>query len=98
MILQLSGSCFDRLKRPLKEAGRIFGCVYDVQRDYFQKGKDSSAPVCGELPQRELLESDNLARFHHTQQTSTTTGLTTGPSSGIEQQIISSIKTFRKEN
>jgi hypothetical protein len=83
---------------PPQEAGRIFGCVYDVQRDYFQKGKDSSAPVCGELPLRELLESDNLARFHHTQQTSTTTGLTTGPSSGIEQQIISSIKTFRKEN
>jgi hypothetical protein len=36
--------------------------------------------------------------FHYTQQTSTTTGLTTGPIPGVEQQIISTIKTIRKKN
>jgi hypothetical protein len=66
---------------------------------YFQKRKDSSvlAAVC--IPQRELPEPDNLARFHHTQQTSTClAGLATGRLPGIEQQIISTIKTIRKKN
>jgi hypothetical protein len=42
----------------------------------------------------------HLARFHHTQQNVNLclTGLITGPFPGIEQQIISSIKTIRKRN
>jgi len=66
---------------------------------YFQKRKDSSVFTTVCIPQRELSEPDNLARFHHTQQTSTClAGLTTGPLPGIEQQIISTIKTIRKKN
>jgi hypothetical protein len=89
----------DRPKLPLEETGGILGCVYDVQKDLFQKGKDSLIPSCGEHPLREPPESDNLARFHHTQQTSTRP-LVSPPDrlSGIEQQIISTIKTFRKGN
>ena len=50
-------------------------------------------------PQRELPEPDNLARFNHTQQRfNLITGLNTGPFPGIEQQIISTIKTIRKHN
>jgi hypothetical protein len=70
-----------------------------VRKKYSQKGKDSSVPAAGFNPQRELPEPGNLARFHHTQQTfQPVTGLTTGPFPGIEQQIISTIKTIRKEN
>ena len=41
---------FDHPKLPLEETGRILGCVYDVQKDLFQKGKDSLGPACGVHP------------------------------------------------
>ena len=98
IILQILGLSPGEMGRPLEEAGRIFGCVYDVQKDLFQKGKDSLIPSCGEHPLREPPESDNLARFHHTNKRQPPTTQHRCESSGVEQQIISSIKTFRKEN
>jgi len=66
------GMHFEVNRSPPQRNGRIFGCVYDVQKELLPKGKDSSSPMAEKKPQREFPESDNLARFHHTQQTSTT--------------------------
>jgi hypothetical protein len=63
IILQLSRSSPRSIEAPLREAGRTFGCVYDVQKKYPKKGKDSSALVAVFLPLRELSEPDNLARI-----------------------------------
>ena len=100
MILQILGSSLRSTEAPLSENPvELFGCVYDVRKKYSQKGKDSSVPRHGMFPQRELSEPGNLARFNHTLQTSTCfTGLTTGPLPGDEHEIISTIKTIRKQN
>jgi hypothetical protein len=50
------------------------------------------------LPQRELLEPENFARFNHSLQLFLRTGLNTRVFPGIEHQIISTIKTIRKKN
>jgi hypothetical protein len=85
---------------PLREATEMFRLrLRCAEGSYFQKGKDSSVPIRDKPLPRELPESDNFgAHFHYTQQTSTTYWLSTGPKSGVEQQIISSIKTFRNKN
>ena len=88
---------FDSTEAPLKKPSEC-AVAFLEQGSYFQKGKDSSIPQ----PQKHLAvgtpESDNLARFHHTTNVNPTSGLTTGQLTGIEQKIISSIKTFRKRN
>jgi hypothetical protein len=66
-------------------------------RNYSKKGKDSSAPAAL-IPLRELPEPDNLARFQHTQATSTIYWSHHRTNPGNEQQIISGIKTIRKKN
>jgi hypothetical protein len=77
----------------------LFRNVNDVQKKYSKKGKDSSVPHRGLRPLQELSEPDYLARFHHTQtHGQPLTGLTTGPIPGIEEPIISTIKTIRKKN
>jgi hypothetical protein len=68
-------------------------------RRYPKKGKDSSVPATVVNPQRELSEPGNLARFHHTQQRfNLVLTLIYRMYPGIEQQIISTIKTIRKKN
>ena len=83
---------------PLKEADRTFGCVYRCAEELSPKKNGLLGRRRGFNPQRRLTEPDNLGHFHHTQPTSTTTGLTTGPLPGVEQQIIRAIKTIRKKN
>jgi hypothetical protein len=63
------------------------------------KRKRLLSPYYGLRPQHEPQEPDNLARFNHTQQRfNLITGLNTGPFPGIEEKIISTIKTIRKGN
>ena len=47
IILQILGLSPGEMGRPLEEAGRIFGCVYDVQEDWFQKEKTPQRPSAG---------------------------------------------------
>jgi hypothetical protein len=76
----------------------MFGCVYEVPEELLPKRKRlPNSPVAEPLAVG-TPESDNLALFHHTTNVNPTSGLTTGPLTGIEQKIISTIKTFRKRN
>jgi hypothetical protein len=52
-----------RLKPPSKKPVELSGRVYDVQKKYSKKGKDSSVLTAVFGPLRELPEPDNLARF-----------------------------------
>jgi hypothetical protein len=101
IILQLSRSSPRSIEVPLKEAGRTFDHTYNYNawKKHPKKGTSSSVPRRGTCPLRELSEPDNLARFHHTQ-LKVYHCLISSPdhSSGIEQQIISTIKTIRKKN
>src|SRR5579859_6616453 len=98
-VPQSLGFCFDSTEAPLKESRRTVGCVSMCGGKLIPKRKrprcsrGQSMPAAGTSGVRQFG-----ALFHYTQQTSTTIGLTTGPLSGIEQQIISSIKTFRNIN
>jgi hypothetical protein len=72
IVPQILGLRLDRPKPPSKKPVELSVASPMCRGNYFQKGKDSSVPGRDQHPLWELLESDNLARFHHTQQTSTT--------------------------
>src|SRR5579864_1806718 len=86
-------------RSPPQRSGRIFGCVYDVQREITSKKEKT--------PQRPAVVSSyrgnsGVRQFGafppHLTNVNQLTGLTTGPIPGVEHKIISSIETFRKKN
>ena len=98
-VLRFSDCASARFEAPLKEPVEPKVASTTCEGSYFQKGKDSSFPETELPPRRELLESDNLALVSTTP--NNVNQLLVSPPdqpSGIEQQIISSIKTFRKGN
>ena len=85
---------------PLKEATEIFGCVYDVQGEVTSK-KEKTPQFPGAMSFR--AGTSGARQFWrlfplHVTNVNQLTALTTGSTSGVEQQIISSIKTFRNKN
>src|SRR6201997_1520851 len=90
-----------RSNRPKPPSGNRQICSVAFMKcrgSYFQKGKDSSIPQPRNLSLWEL-RSPTIWRVSTTQPTSTLPLVsTTGSFTGIEQKIISSIKTFRKRN
>src|SRR5579862_157852 len=96
LFLQVPGLRFDRLKPPSRNRQNLRLRFWS--RGVTSKRKRLLDPPAAEPLAVGISESDNLARFHHTTNVNPTSGLTTGPLTGIEQKIISSIKTFRKRN
>ena len=93
------GSRFDRLKPPSKKPVEISVASTMCRRKYFQKGKDSSVLHCGAASAARTFGVRQFGAYSTTpNKRQPLTGLTTGPLPGIEQQIISSIETFRKKN
>src|SRR5208283_2675833 len=87
---------------PLKEAGEtswLRSTAEEEPQPPFQKGKTPSVLRSTGTLRYELREPVNLALFHYsTQGQPDLAALNTEHSPGVEQQIISTIKTFRKWN
>ena len=87
-----------RLKSPSKKPVETYGCVYDVQKNYSKKEKTPQSPTAICIRCRNL-RSPIIWRVSTTPNKRSTTSCShhrTFP--GIEQQIISTIKTIRKKN
>jgi hypothetical protein len=100
MILRFSDRALRSTEAPLGEDGRISVASATVQGEITSKiEKTPHSPsaagegAAGNFGVRQFgMFPPHLTNVNHL------TGLTTGPISGYEQKIISSIKTFRKKN
>jgi hypothetical protein len=92
------GMRFDVSKSPQRN-GRIFGCVYDVQKELLPKRKRLLIPGSKEKTAAGISGVRQFGAFPP-HPTNVNHLLVPPPdqSSGVEQQIISTTKTFRKKN
>lgn len=87
-------------KPPSGKPQKFFGCVYDVQKEVISK-KEKTPQFPGAMTRRrENFRSPTILALVSTTRNKRQplTDLSTGRISGVEQQIISSIKTFRNKN